>query len=100
MAACELKGELKYRNGQTNKLTVKADKNLRSIINAVKTLNSQVSEVLTSLVEQEKSLNGNGKEDSRVYDEEDDDSDEHEDPHETAKVKSKEPPAKRVKTRA
>ncbi|XP_035380260.1 uncharacterized protein si:dkeyp-55f12.3 [Electrophorus electricus] len=101
MATCELKGELKYRDGQTNKFAVKSDNNLKSIIIGVKKLHSEISEVLTSLVEQEKGLNGNGREDSRVDDEEEDDGDEQEDPAETATVNSNAgPPAKRVKTRS
>uniref|UniRef100_A0A673NFC9 Si:dkeyp-55f12.3 n=1 Tax=Sinocyclocheilus rhinocerous TaxID=307959 RepID=A0A673NFC9_9TELE len=32
MAACELKGELKYRDGRTSQFTVQADGNLKSMI--------------------------------------------------------------------
>ncbi|KAI4899338.1 hypothetical protein NFI96_014588 [Prochilodus magdalenae] len=99
MAACELKGELKYRDGETKKITVKAENNLKSIISSVKKLNSDISEVLTSLVEQEKCLTGNGNKGDSVEDEEEDDSDEQEDAEETPVVKpnSDGPPAKRLK---
>uniref|UniRef100_A0A671QUW3 Si:dkeyp-55f12.3 n=1 Tax=Sinocyclocheilus anshuiensis TaxID=1608454 RepID=A0A671QUW3_9TELE len=55
MAACELKGELKYRDGQTNRqFTVQVDGNLKSMITGIKKLNADISEVLTALVEQER----------------------------------------------
>jgi len=54
MAACELKGELKYRDGQTNQFTVQVDGDLKSLLTGVKKLNADVSVVLTALVEQEK----------------------------------------------
>ncbi|XP_036437834.1 FK506-binding protein 3 [Colossoma macropomum] len=101
MAACELKGELRYRDGETKTMIVKTENSLKSLISGVKKLNSEVSEVLTSLVEKEKCLSGDGnKRDSPVDEEEDeDDSDEQEDAKETAVVKSNSdgPPAKRLK---
>uniref|UniRef100_A0A672P9W2 Si:dkeyp-55f12.3 n=1 Tax=Sinocyclocheilus grahami TaxID=75366 RepID=A0A672P9W2_SINGR len=54
MAACELKGELKYRDGRTSQFTVQADGNLKSVITGIKKLNADISEVLTALVEQER----------------------------------------------
>ncbi len=54
MAACELKGELKYRDGQTSQFTVQADGNLKSMITGIKKLNADISEVLTALVGQER----------------------------------------------
>jgi len=54
MAACELKGELKYRDGQTSQFTVQADGDLKSMITGIKKFNADISEVLTALVEQER----------------------------------------------
>lgn len=54
MAACELKGELKYRDGQTSQFTVQADGHLKSMITGIKKLNADISEVLTALVGQER----------------------------------------------
>lgn len=59
MATCELKGELKYRDGQTNQFTVKVDDNLKSMISGIKKLSADISDVLTVLVEQEKGSTGN-----------------------------------------
>lgn len=61
MATCELKGELKYRDGQTNQFTVKVDDNLKSMISGIKKLSADISDVLTVLVEQEKGSTGNIK---------------------------------------
>ncbi|XP_072553431.1 uncharacterized protein [Salminus brasiliensis] len=104
MAACELKGELKYRDGQTKTFTVRTENNLKSVISSVKKLSSDVSEVLTSLVEQEKCLTASGNGDSRVdgeeeEEEEEGDGDEQDDVEETAVLKSNSggPPAKRLK---
>lgn len=58
MAACELKGELKYRDGQTNQFAVQVDGDLKSMITGVKKLNADISVVLTALVEQEKGSTG------------------------------------------
>ena len=60
MAACELEGELGYRGGETKTMTVKTENNLKSLVSGVKKLNSEVSEVLASLVEKEKCLSGDG----------------------------------------
>lgn len=61
MATCELKGELKYRDGHTKQFTVKVDDNLKSMISGVKKLSADISDVLTVLVEQEKGSTGNSK---------------------------------------
>ncbi|KAG9282969.1 nucleolar complex protein 2 homolog [Astyanax mexicanus] len=105
MAASELRAELRYRDGETKKFTIKTENSLKSVISSVKKLSAEVSEVLTDLVEQEKSLTGRDNADSRVDGEEeddDDDSDEHEDEKEkaaTVEIKSNSggPPAKRRK---
>uniref|UniRef100_A0A8C2Q399 Si:dkeyp-55f12.3 n=1 Tax=Cyprinus carpio TaxID=7962 RepID=A0A8C2Q399_CYPCA len=97
MAACELNGELKYRDGQTNQFTVQVDGSLKSMITGIKKLNADISEVLTALVEQERGSAVNNTAD--VDDEEDEDSDEEDSTTETATKKSKsEPPKKRIKT--
>ncbi|KAL7888364.1 hypothetical protein AOLI_G00033380 [Acnodon oligacanthus] len=102
MAACELRGELRYRDGETKTITVKAENDLKSVISGVKKLNSQISEVLTRLVETEKCLSGNGSKGSSAVDEEEDedDSDEQEEAKETTVVQSNSdgPPSKRLKS--
>lgn len=55
--ASVVKGELKYKDGRTSKFTVETENNLKSIIEGVKKINSEISVVLTELVEEEKSLN-------------------------------------------
>ncbi|XP_066533730.1 EKC/KEOPS complex subunit GON7 [Hoplias malabaricus] len=103
MAECELRGELRYRDGETRRFTAKTENNLKSIIGSVKKLNSEISEVLTSLVEQERAgATGSRKDggDTNVDDdEEQSDSDEQDDATEPAAVKpnSEGPPAKRMK---
>uniref|UniRef100_A0A673K2J5 Si:dkeyp-55f12.3 n=1 Tax=Sinocyclocheilus rhinocerous TaxID=307959 RepID=A0A673K2J5_9TELE len=97
MAACELKGELKYRDGQTNQFTVQVDGNLKSMITGIKKLNADISEVLTALVEQERGSAENSTAD--VDEEEEEDSDEEDSTSEMATKKSNsEPPNKRIKT--
>lgn len=53
--ACALKGELKCKDGRTSTFTVEAENNLKSIIEGVKKINSDMSVVLTELVHEEKS---------------------------------------------
>ncbi|XP_048062485.1 uncharacterized protein si:dkeyp-55f12.3 [Megalobrama amblycephala] len=97
MAACELKGELKYRDGQTNQFAVQVDGDLKSMITGVKKLNADISVVLTALVEQEKGSTGDSR--GVLDDEEDEDSDEEDSITEMATKKSNsEPPNKRIKT--
>ncbi|XP_036406555.1 uncharacterized protein si:dkeyp-55f12.3 [Megalops cyprinoides] len=100
MAACEVRGELKYRDGQTKEFVVKAENNLKSVLAGVQKISADVSEVLTELVLQEKGTAENGKGDFDGGDEEDDDSDEEEEDNSKAKqtATSAEPPAKRSKT--
>merc|ERR1712071_237909 len=99
MATCELRGTLKYRDGQTNEFTVKTDKTLKSMITGIKTLNVDISGVLTDLVLKER---GNNKGDIQVDDEEEDDSDGEmdEETHHKSKILSSNPgpPTKRMKT--
>ncbi|MCI4389754.1 hypothetical protein PGIGA_G00102120 [Pangasianodon gigas] len=113
--ACALKGELKCKDGRTSKFTVEAENNLKSLIEGVKKINSEISVVLTELVEEEKSLNAARGEcracdddDDEEEDEEEEDEDEEDEEEEgddedaateTAAVKLKsEPPAKRLKS--
>uniref|UniRef100_A0A8C2BQB1 Si:dkeyp-55f12.3 n=1 Tax=Cyprinus carpio TaxID=7962 RepID=A0A8C2BQB1_CYPCA len=97
MAACELKGELKYRDGLTSQFTVQADGSLKSMITGIKKLNADISEVLTALVEQERGSVENST--AGVDDEEEEDSDEEDRSTEMATKKSNsEPPKKRIKT--
>ncbi|XP_051954225.1 uncharacterized protein si:dkeyp-55f12.3 [Xyrauchen texanus] len=96
MATCELKGELKYRDGLTNQFVVKVDDNLKSMITGIKKINADISEVLTALVEQEKGSTGNCKGD--VDDDEEEDCEEEDSTKETAAKSNTEPPKKRIKT--
>lgn len=52
-----LKGKLKCKDGSTNTFTVEVGNNLKSIIEGVKKMNSEISVVLTERVEEEKSVN-------------------------------------------
>lgn len=65
MAAPVLRAELKHKDGTSSKFTVSAENNFKSLITGVKKLNSDLSVVLTSLVEEEKRLKGD-KVDSHV----------------------------------
>ncbi|XP_056621050.1 uncharacterized protein si:dkeyp-55f12.3 [Triplophysa dalaica] len=94
MATCELKGELKYRDGQTNQFTVKVDDNLKSMISGIKKLSADISDVLTVLVEQEKGSTGNIKD---ADDDDEDDSDEEDNNTKKASKTNTEPPKKRKK---
>ncbi|XP_057208373.1 uncharacterized protein si:dkeyp-55f12.3 [Triplophysa rosa] len=95
MATCELKGELKYRDGRTNQFTVKVDDNLKSMISGIKKLSADISDVLTVLVEQEKGSTGNIKD---VDDDDDEDDSDEEDNNTKKDTKTNtEPPKKRKK---
>lgn len=99
MAACELKGELKYRDGQTNQFTAQVDGNLKSIISGIKKINGDISEALTTLVEQEKGSTGNDRESVNDDEEEDSDDDDGSATKTTTITKSSsEPPSKKMKT--
>ncbi|KAJ8269916.1 hypothetical protein GJAV_G00108230 [Gymnothorax javanicus] len=102
MAACELRGELKYRDGEKKEFVVKTENSLKDIIAGVHEMNADVSAVLTELVLREKGSVKNGKGDMQVDDEEEDDSDEEDDNNkktiEETKSSTPEPPAKRSKT--
>lgn len=80
---------------------MEAENNLKSIIEGVKKISSEISVVLTELVEEERSVNTErGECRARDEDVEDEDEDEDEDRDiETTAVKLKSrPPAKRLKT--
>ncbi|KAK2855768.1 hypothetical protein Q5P01_004503 [Channa striata] len=55
MAALALSAELWFRNGQSQKVSVNVENNLSSLINGIHNLNKNVSQLLSELVEQEKS---------------------------------------------
>lgn len=55
MAAAALLAELKFRDGVKEQISVNVQNNLRSLITAVKELNTSTSRLLSELVEQEKS---------------------------------------------
>ncbi|XP_027003312.2 parathymosin [Tachysurus fulvidraco] len=105
--ACTLKGELKCKDGRTTKFTVEAENNLKSIIEGVKKINSEISVVLTELVEEDRGLNADRGECLAHADDDEEEEDDEEDEEEgdegatkeTTAVKLKcEPPAKRLKT--
>uniref|UniRef100_A0A673ACT6 Uncharacterized protein n=1 Tax=Sphaeramia orbicularis TaxID=375764 RepID=A0A673ACT6_9TELE len=54
MAAVMVLAELKFRDGKTEKIQVKTEKNLTSLISGIQQLNADVSQLLSELVEQEK----------------------------------------------
>ncbi|KAJ8009247.1 hypothetical protein DPEC_G00086910 [Dallia pectoralis] len=88
-----LRGELKYRDGLTKEIVITTENNLTSMIVGIKTLNADVSRLLTDCIAQEKLGNG----DLQVDDgEEEDDDDEEEDTKTKAPIT--EPPTKRSKT--
>ncbi|XP_065820279.1 uncharacterized protein si:dkeyp-55f12.3 [Labrus bergylta] len=86
-----VRAELMYRDGQREKLSVKVENNLNSLINGIQELNVNVSRILSELVEREK-VGGVCAEG-----EEEDDSDEDDEPEEPPKSEVQ-PPAKRCKT--
>ncbi|XP_047429733.1 uncharacterized protein si:dkeyp-55f12.3 [Mugil cephalus] len=54
MAAVAVLAELKLRDGQREKISVKVENNLTSLISGINELNANVSQLLSELVEQEK----------------------------------------------
>lgn len=54
MAAVALSAELRFRDGQSHKISVNVENNLSSIINGIIELNANVSHLLSDLVELEK----------------------------------------------
>uniref|UniRef100_A0A3Q3EVV4 Uncharacterized protein n=1 Tax=Labrus bergylta TaxID=56723 RepID=A0A3Q3EVV4_9LABR len=89
-----VRAELMYRDGQREKLSVKVENNLNSLINGIQELNVNVSRILSELVEREK-VGGVCAEGELC--EEEDDSDEDDEPEEPPKSEVQ-PPAKRCKT--
>ncbi|XP_074541340.1 uncharacterized protein LOC141801911 [Halichoeres trimaculatus] len=91
MAAVAVTAELVYRDGQKEKVSVKVENNLSSLISGINELNSNVSRLLSELVDQEKAhgVCAEGEEDES--DDEDD-----EEPEEPPKSEEQ-PPAKRSK---
>ncbi|KAK1134396.1 hypothetical protein AOXY_G20793 [Acipenser oxyrinchus oxyrinchus] len=96
MAGCELRGELKYRNGDTKQFLVKAETNIKSILSGLQQLKDEVSVVLSDLVIQEKSENPHSRNGNDVSEDENEGDDEEEIKPKT-KASSLEPPAKRTK---
>ncbi|XP_041661662.1 uncharacterized protein si:dkeyp-55f12.3 [Cheilinus undulatus] len=93
MAAVCVSAELTFRDGQREKISVKVDNNLKSLINGVHEMNENVSRLLSELVEREK-LGG------VCADGEEDDSDEDEESEESEEPPNceKQPPVKRCRT--
>lgn len=54
MAAVAVLAELKFRDGQREKIRVKVENNLSSLISGINEMNVNVSQLLSELVEQEK----------------------------------------------
>ncbi|XP_070781833.1 EKC/KEOPS complex subunit GON7 [Enoplosus armatus] len=93
MAALTMLAELKFRDGQKEKISVKVENNLNSLINGIRELNSNVSRLLSELVEREKTHGDCAGE------EEEEDGDEEDDKAEDPQNSELQPPAKRSKTR-
>ncbi|KAF5889801.1 parathymosin-like, partial [Clarias magur] len=53
--ACALKAELKCKDGSRREFTVQAERELKSLTEAVKTISSDLSVALTALVDEERS---------------------------------------------
>ncbi|XP_044024597.1 uncharacterized protein si:dkeyp-55f12.3 [Siniperca chuatsi] len=94
MAAVAVLAELKFRDGQREKISVKVENNLNSLIGGIHELNANVSRLLSELVEREKTRG-----DCAEGEEEDDDSDEEDEEPEDPQNSELQPPAKRSKTR-
>ncbi|XP_035507764.1 ran GTPase-activating protein 1-like [Morone saxatilis] len=95
--------ELKFRDGMRQKICVKVENNLSSLINGVHELNENVSRLLSELVEREKArgdcADGEDEDEEGSDDDDDDDEEEEEEPEPEVPQNSKpEPPAKRSKT--
>ncbi|KAK9532062.1 hypothetical protein VZT92_010427 [Zoarces viviparus] len=89
MAAVSVVAELRFRDGQREKISVKVENNLCSLISGLHELNANVSQLLSKLVEREKTgACAEGEED-------DEDSDEGDDEPQSSYLQ---PPAKRSKT--
>lgn len=56
MAALTVQAELKFRDGQREKIAIKVENSLTSLVSGINKLNVNASQLLTVLVEQEKSL--------------------------------------------
>ncbi|XP_069049441.1 EKC/KEOPS complex subunit GON7 [Lepisosteus oculatus] len=101
MAVCELRGDLKFRDGSTKEFVVKAENNLKSVLSGLQKIRTEVSDVLSDLVSQEKGVTVNSQADNGSLD---DEGDEESDEEEEVEIKTKskgvrvEPPAKRTKT--
>uniref|UniRef100_A0A3B4UYI4 Uncharacterized protein n=1 Tax=Seriola dumerili TaxID=41447 RepID=A0A3B4UYI4_SERDU len=87
MAGVMVSAELKFRDGQREKICIKVQNDMSSLIHGINDLNVNVSRLLSELVELEKSRGD-------CEDEEDSDEDEPED----LQNSELQPPAKRSKT--
>lgn len=54
MAAASVSAELKFRDGERKKISVTVQNNLSSLINGLRELNANASQLLSELVEREK----------------------------------------------
>uniref|UniRef100_A0A665X581 Uncharacterized protein n=1 Tax=Echeneis naucrates TaxID=173247 RepID=A0A665X581_ECHNA len=86
--------ELKYRDGHKEKIFVKVQNNLNSLIHGVNDVNTSVSRLLSELVELEKAQGDCAEGESLV---EDEDSDEDDSEPEGPQNSELQPPAKRSK---
>ncbi|GAA6230896.1 uncharacterized protein si:dkeyp-55f12.3 [Lates japonicus] len=91
MADVAVLAELKFRDGQRQKICVQIENNLSSLIRGVNELNANVAQLLSELVEREKSRG-----DRAVGEEEEEDSEDEE--TEDPLNSELQPPAKRSKT--
>ncbi|XP_050927493.1 uncharacterized protein si:dkeyp-55f12.3 [Lates calcarifer] len=93
MADVAVLAELKFRDGLRQKICVQIENNLSSLIRGVKELNTNVSQLLSELVEREKARG-----DRAVGEEEEEDSDEEDEETGDPQNSELQPPAKRSKT--
>ncbi|CAJ1077858.1 EKC/KEOPS complex subunit GON7-like [Xyrichtys novacula] len=83
--------ELVFRDGQKENISVKVENNLKSLIGGIHELNTNVSRLLTELVEQEKSH-------GVCAEGEEDDSDEEDEESEEPQNSDEQPPVKRSRS--
>ncbi|KAI9528219.1 hypothetical protein NQZ68_021860 [Dissostichus eleginoides] len=86
--------ELRFRDGQKEKLSVKVEPDLNSVISGVQELRSTVKILLSGLVEQERAGAGGEEEQEQEEEEEQEESDEGDKGLQKARLQ---PPAKKSK---
>ncbi|KAG7233590.1 hypothetical protein INR49_006865 [Caranx melampygus] len=91
MASVTVSAELKFRDGQREKICVQVENNLNSLIHGIHDLNANVSRLLSELVEREKSRGSCGEAEDKGDSDEDDETEDPLNPEQ-------QPPAKRSRS--